>query len=75
MTFSKVTLSISDTQHNNALPCAECRYTECHILFAILLSVYAECRYAECCYAECRGAIFSVIYSCDLLSINLWPVL
>jgi hypothetical protein len=30
---------ISDTQHNNDLPCAEYRYAECHILFTIVLSV------------------------------------
>jgi hypothetical protein len=34
-----MTLSISDTQHNNALPWAECRYAECRILFTIMLSV------------------------------------
>ncbi len=28
-----------DTQHKNALPCAECRYAECRILFTIMLSV------------------------------------
>jgi hypothetical protein len=38
-----MTLSISDIQHNNALPYVECRN--------------AECRYAECSYAECRGAV------------------
>ncbi len=32
-------LSISNTQHNNTLPCAECQYAECHILFTIMLSV------------------------------------
>ncbi len=32
-------LSISDTQHNNSMPCAECRYAECHVLFTIMLSV------------------------------------
>ncbi len=30
-----MTLSISDTQHNYALPYVECRYAECR---------YAECR-------------------------------
>jgi hypothetical protein len=34
-----MTLSITDTRHNNALLCAECRYAECHILFTIMLSV------------------------------------
>ncbi len=43
-----MTLSISDTQHNYALPYVECRNAECR---------YAECRYAECRYAECRGAV------------------
>ncbi len=33
-----MTLSISETQHNNALPCAECRYPECVVLFTIMLS-------------------------------------
>ena len=34
-----MSLSISDTQLNNAMPCAECRYAECHVLFTIMLSV------------------------------------
>jgi hypothetical protein len=34
-----MTHSINDTQHNNALSCAECRYAECRILFTIMLSV------------------------------------
>jgi hypothetical protein len=34
-----MTLSISDTQHNNAFPWAECRYAECLILFTIMLSI------------------------------------
>ncbi len=42
-----MTLSITDTQDNNSLPHAECRYAECR---------YAECRYAECHYTECRYA-------------------
>ncbi len=33
-----MSLSISDTQHNNALPCAECRHAECRVLFSIMLS-------------------------------------
>jgi len=33
-----MTPSITDPLHNNALPCAECRYAECSILFPILLS-------------------------------------
>jgi hypothetical protein len=33
-----MTLSISETQHNNALPCAECRYPKCVVLFTIMLS-------------------------------------
>jgi hypothetical protein len=33
-----MTLSINDTQPNNALPCAERRYAECHVLFTIVLS-------------------------------------
>jgi hypothetical protein len=32
-------LSISDTQHNNTMPCADSRYAECHVLFIIMLSV------------------------------------
>jgi hypothetical protein len=28
-----------DTQHNNAMPCAYCRYAECRVLFTIMLSV------------------------------------
>ncbi len=34
-----MTLSKSDTQQNNSLPCAECRSAECGILFTIMLSV------------------------------------
>ncbi len=34
-----MTLSISDTQHNNTMPCTECRYAEYRILFSIMLSV------------------------------------
>jgi hypothetical protein len=34
-----MTLSMSDTQHNNALPCAECVYGACRILFTIMLNV------------------------------------
>ncbi len=34
-----MTLSISDTQHNNALPCTECHYAEYRVLLTILLSV------------------------------------
>ncbi len=28
---------VNDTQHSNALPCAEYRYAECRVLFAIML--------------------------------------
>jgi hypothetical protein len=42
-----MTLSISDTLHNNTMPCAECHYAQCR---------HAERRYAECRYAECRDA-------------------
>ncbi len=42
-----VTLSITDTEDNNALHYTVCRYAECR---------YAECRFAECCYAVCRYA-------------------
>jgi hypothetical protein len=31
--------SISDTLHKNTMPCAECCYAECSILFTIMLSV------------------------------------
>ncbi len=34
-----MTLTIIDTPHNNDLPCAECQYAECCILFTIMLSV------------------------------------
>ncbi len=30
-----MTLSISDTRHNNAMPCAECCYAECRVLFML----------------------------------------
>jgi hypothetical protein len=32
-------MSVSDPQHNNALPCAECRYAESGILFAIMVNI------------------------------------
>ncbi len=42
-----VTLSVNDTQHNNALPlCCMSRF----------IHYYAERHDAECRYAECRGA-------------------
>jgi hypothetical protein len=47
-----MTLTVSDTLHNNALPCTECRYAE----MSHFIEYYAECCYAECRYAECRGA-------------------
>jgi hypothetical protein len=34
-----MTLIIIDTQHYNALPCAEYRYPECRIVFTIMLKV------------------------------------
>ncbi len=34
-----MTLSISDTQHNNALLHAECRYADCRVLFIVRLCV------------------------------------
>jgi hypothetical protein len=34
-----MTLSIIDTQRNNALQNAECNYAKCHILFIVMLSV------------------------------------
>ncbi len=30
---------MSDTQHDNAMTCAQCRYAECCVLFTIMLSV------------------------------------
>jgi hypothetical protein len=43
MTFKQqntlAALSISNTQHNNALACAVCCYVEFRIVFAIMLSV------------------------------------
>jgi hypothetical protein len=32
-------MSISDTQHNNTMPCADSRYAACHVLFTIMSSV------------------------------------
>jgi hypothetical protein len=43
-----MTLSITNTQHDNTLHYAECRYR--------LTYGHDECRDAECHYAECRGA-------------------
>jgi hypothetical protein len=34
-----MSLSISHAQHNNAMPCAECRYAECRVSFSNMLSV------------------------------------
>ncbi len=34
-----MSLSISDTQHNNTMPCADGHYVECRFLFTIILSV------------------------------------
>jgi hypothetical protein len=34
-----MTLSRTDTQHNNALYNAECNYSECHALLIIMMSV------------------------------------
>ncbi len=34
-----MTLRIIDTQHNNALHCAECRYADCLVLFMLCFSV------------------------------------
>ncbi len=33
-----MSLSIRHAQHNNAMPCAECRYAECSVSFTIMLS-------------------------------------
>jgi hypothetical protein len=30
---------MSDTQHNNTMPCTDGRYAECRVLFTIMLSV------------------------------------
>jgi hypothetical protein len=32
-----MTLSITDAQHNDALPYAECQYAEYHVLFIVML--------------------------------------
>ncbi len=34
-----VTLSINDTQHNNALHYSECNYAQCPVLFVVMLIV------------------------------------
>jgi hypothetical protein len=34
-----MTPSTTDTQHNNALPNAECQYAGCRVLFTIMLNV------------------------------------
>jgi hypothetical protein len=34
-----MTLSINDTQHNNALHYAECLYADCRVLVTVMLSV------------------------------------
>jgi hypothetical protein len=44
------TLSIIDSQHENALPLALCSVLP-------FIYNYAECHYTECRYAECRGAL------------------
>jgi hypothetical protein len=30
---------MSDTQHNNTMPCADSRYAECRVLFTVMLNV------------------------------------
>jgi hypothetical protein len=68
-----MTMSVSATQHNNALPCAECRYADCRYAECHCAEWhydechyaechYAECHYAECHYADCRGAIKCFFY-------------
>jgi hypothetical protein len=52
-----MTLSIIDTQHNNAMNYAECHHAECRIYYCCAECHHAECRYAECHYAECSGAL------------------
>ncbi len=50
-----MTLSITATQHINALLYAVCLYAEYHFLvYRYAERHYAECHYAECRYAECR---------------------
>jgi len=55
-----MTLSISDTQHNNTLAYSEYHCAECRILFSIMLSVIMLSVFAlciECRYAEYHSAI------------------
>ncbi len=52
-----MTLSITDTQHNNAMHYAECHHAERQIIYCYTKCHYAECRYAEYHYAECCGAL------------------
>jgi hypothetical protein len=66
-----MTLSVTDTQYNNALHYDQCYCAECRGLFTVMQCNQAKCRYAECralftvieclyadCrYAECGGAL------------------
>ncbi len=64
-----MTLSISDTQHNNALPCAEC-HGECRVIFTITLSVFMLNVAMLCRYAECR-LLVTIILSVIMLNIAM----
>jgi hypothetical protein len=70
-----MTVSITDTQHNNVLHYSDCYHAEGHIFschadchlpechyaeYHLAECRYAECHYAECCYAEYHGAQYCV---------------
>jgi hypothetical protein len=58
---------------------AECHFSECHVLFIVMINVfmpsvimlyhYAECQCAGCYYAERRGAILN-LYHRDLYHVG-----
>ncbi len=68
-----MTLSKCDTQHNNALPCTECRYGECNRLFTIILSVIIMNVAMLCSYAECRF-LFTITLSFIMLKVAMLSV-
>ncbi len=63
-----VTLSISDTQHNNALPL--CWVSLCWVLCFIYC--YDEYHYVECHYAECRCALGEDCKNETLVCCSVW---
>jgi hypothetical protein len=58
-----VTLSISDSQHNNALPLCWVSFI---LSVGVLFTFFAECHYGECHYAKCRSAFHISCIFCSV---------